>query len=532
MSLDASRDAIKTGLSSYLHRPLLAWIVGIVAIAIIASQIISLARQKPFWFDEAYEVLETCTRPYSQIIIAGPLGQCSAAPLYYLIQKAVVGSAGMSGNILMTYRLVSISAAILMLIVLFFAFSRYFGVSIGLLALMVVAWRPDFLQFAAENRPYMLWVFLFTVVLLLVSSMVYRQWETLRPVSKAGLGLLMLALTLVSGAGLFQAILFAAAFSLWHHPMDFRGWMRRPVFLFQLPIVLLCGGVGAFYALKSCLTYSGGTWDLLATGNWQLVWDVLDLLYPLRLSSCRDRSNPCGLVTLTVNVFVAAAVVILPLWWKRRMTLSEPAKFALSISLVSIVQLLCAVFVGVLVARAHYYFVPRVFLYLISLRAVLAAAGAYLCMSIILELARARFRGLPQSVLHWLIFAAVLGVMMVTYMGNRSVIWVGNVEEIHLADNQCPPARSSVGLLDTQAPKFTASQKTYEHEEHKLNFIFAFSRHLSACGWKQAEEPVVYVVPRYESGGLIFGYEMRETIEAGAPIIGFFGEPVLPREKP
>jgi hypothetical protein len=528
MNRNVSGGVTKAGSAGYSLRPLISWIVGFVAIAIIASDIVSLARQKLFWFDEAHEVLGACARPYASIVVDGPYDQCSPAPLYYLIQKSVVGHVGMSPSILTTYRFISISAAILTLLILHLGFSRYFGLSMALLALMVLSSRPDFFQFAAENRPYMLWLLLFTAALMLASSMAHREWRNVRPVSKACLGIVLVALTLVSAAGMFQAFLFLAALTLWHDPSDPRAWVTRRVFRFQLPVALMCAAAGGYYALKACLDYYGMIWDLLATGNSQLVWDVLDLLYPLRLSSCHDRSNPCGLVSMTINVFVAAAVVILPFWWKRRMRLSEPLQFALSISLVSILQILCAVFLGILVARAHYFFVPRLFLYFLSLRAALAAAGAYFCMSLILRWPRNRFRILQAPILQWIVLAGILSVAVITYIGSKYVSAEGVREKVEFVDNKCPPVRSAVAIVDTKAPAFVTVNETYEHEEHKLNFIYGFSQHLDACGWTPAPAPVVYVVPEYVSGR-IFGYEIRETIDAGSPIIGFFDQPVLPR---
>jgi len=294
---------------------------------------------------------------------------------------------------------------------------------------------------------------------------------------------------------------------------------------------VICAGVGLYYGLKGCLHYSGATWDLLTTGDRQLVWNVLDLLFPMRLSSCRDRANPCGLVTIMINVFVLAAVVILLLWWKRRMSLPERLKFALSVSFASILQILCAVFVGILVARAHYYFVPRLFLYLVPLRAVLAAAGAYLCVSLILQSPRNRFRLLQTPYLQWLVFAGILAVTIVTHTGSRRVDAEGVGEKVEFSVSQCPPARSSVAIVNTKAPGFVAVGQDYEHEEYKLNFIYGFAEHLNACGWTHTDAPVVYVVPEYTSGNRLFRYDIRETIDADTSIIGFVNEPVLYRTK-
>src|SRR4030095_9603193 len=139
------------------------------------------------------------------------------------------------------------------------------------------------------------------------SSLAYRRWETLSIVSKAVLGLLLLGLTLVSSAGMFQAILFLAVFSVWHQKsINWRVW-KQPAFRFQLPVAVLCGAAGLYYALQGCLTYDGDQWDLLNTRDLSLVKSVLGLIFPVQLAPCGNRTNPCGVVTLGLNFLVAAA---------------------------------------------------------------------------------------------------------------------------------------------------------------------------------------------------------------------------------
>jgi hypothetical protein len=406
-----------------------------------------------------------------------------------------------------------------------------------LFAVALLTIRHEFFQFAAESRPYMLWVFLFTASLMVVSSLAYRRWETVKAGTKAVLALLLLGLTLVSSAGVFQALSFMALLSVWHHKSEgWRAWRDQRAIRFQLPLAMLCGGIGLYYCLMGgCLTnYDGDKWDLLRTRSLALVTDVLRLIFPLSLAPCRDRTDPCGVVSVGLNVLVVVAVATLWLWWRKRATLPESKQFALSVILVSVGQIPCAVFVAILVVMTHYFFVPRVFLYLISLRAFLAAAGAYVCVRMILERSGGRFRILEGRALQRLLVAGALAFGVLSHPGHwRIPLVVKNLTDgVKFDVTTCPPPRSMIALVDTEAPQFVAPDGTYEYENYKLNFVLGFDEQLKACGWRAAAAPLIYVVPDYAKADRgIYGYEIRNANETGSPILGFLHQPVLPRAR-
>jgi hypothetical protein len=103
---------------------------------------------------------------------------------------------------------------------------------------------------------------------------------------------------------------------------------------------------------------------------------------------------------------------------------------------------------------------------------------------------------------------------------------------VNFDQNVCPPPQSKIALIDTEAPHFVASGRTYEHEEYKLNFVLGLDEQLKVCGWRAAAEPLVYVVPNYARADRgIYGYEVRNVNETGSPILGFLHQPVLPRAR-
>src|SRR4029453_11532469 len=133
----------------------------------------------------------------------------------------------------------------------------------------------------------------------------------------------------------------------------------------------------------------------------------------------------------------------------------------------------------------------------------------------------------------WLIFAGVLSFAFLSHPGHGDISQVDKIADgVKFDQNVCPPPQSKIALVDTEAPHFGASGRTYEYEDYKLNFILGLDEQLKACGWSAAPEPVVYVVPNYAKADRgIYGYEVRTTNEASLPILGLLHQPVLPRDQ-
>jgi hypothetical protein len=80
--------------------------------ALFTPTLAEVARRKPFWLDEGFEIAETCRHPYLSLLVKGAPGQCSPSPLYYLAQRASVRSiARFDEGIAVGYRRVSLAAA-------------------------------------------------------------------------------------------------------------------------------------------------------------------------------------------------------------------------------------------------------------------------------------------------------------------------------------------------------------------------------------------------------------------------------------
>jgi len=259
---------------------LLIILFGAIVIGVISCQIVSRAGHKLLWFDEGNEILNSCSESYSYMLIRGASAQCSPAPLYYILQKFVVSYVPLYGkNILYLFRAVSIVSACLSLAVLFFGLTKHVGVGWGLFALFLLNNQGIFHQFGAENRPYMLWIFVFSATLIIVSSLVHIPWNQVTIASKINLAFLALALTLVAGGGMVQTVGFLATFLVWEESLNVRQWIKHPSFKPLFLVTAVSCAVGIYYAVQGCLHHDALKWDLLRTKDWTLVGSVMSLLW-------------------------------------------------------------------------------------------------------------------------------------------------------------------------------------------------------------------------------------------------------------
>ncbi len=497
------------------------------------------------WGDEGNEIVNSCSKSYSYMLIHGASAQCSPAPLYYVLQKIVVSHVPLYGKIILyLFRVLSIVSAGLSLVFLFFGFTKYLGLSWGLFALLLMNNQAIFHSFGAENRPYMLWVFVFSATLIIVSSLVHIPWNQVTITSKINLAFLALALTLVAGGGMIQTVGFLATFLVWEESLKVRQWIKHPSFKFLFAATSVSCAVGIYYAVHGCLQYDGLKWDLLKTGDWSLIRGVFSLLWPLPQDTglviflrtgdwtpIRNVISPLWpiqgstLVTVLFNFFVLAGVAA-PFWlWNNRKNLSEEKKFLLSVCVVSIIQICAAVVIGILVAAAHYYFIGRVFIYLIVLRAVLVVCGGYFCLSWMLEKWNRGSANLSQQSLLQisLIAVVVLGLSVSLYGSHKAL---GNdVRSLQstwpaLIHVSCPPLKSSLAVVNREEHSIQG------HEEYGLNFIVIFGEQLKTCGWIPTDGPPSYVVPKLSLDGKAYSYEITDTLPVGSSVLGFFHRPL------
>jgi hypothetical protein len=355
----------------YLNR--IAFIFGFATIVSIIYQSTIRASHKLFWVDEALEIFHVCTEPLSATLINGAPGQCSPPPFYYLLQTLIVRSVAFTGeSVLLSYRFISLAAAALCLALVLWFFSKKLGSAIGLLSLILLNGQPIFWHFSAENRPYMLWLFLFTA-LMFATVVLTIQHPAISRKLKIYFFIFAVLLTLVAGAGVVQLAGFCAVPFLWLALWKPKSRENVKTFKFLFATAFICLLIGLYYALHGCHSKSGEIWDLLQTRNYTLIKDVLALLWPTNRSP----------VTLLFNAFLLVGIASPFLLWKKRSICNEALRFSLALGFTAVIQLFVTVLLGFLVAYSHYFFIPRIFICLIILRTILVATGAWYCFEYI-----------------------------------------------------------------------------------------------------------------------------------------------------
>ena len=212
--------------------------------------------------------------------------------------------------------------------------------------------------------------------------MAHRFWNSISIFTKFIVAVLALALSLVAGGGVVQTMGFLVIFPLWAESLNVRQWIKHPPCKFLLPVAAISSAAGIYYGVRACLAYDGLKWDLLNTRDWNLLTSVVSRLWSLRLWVPLGSRWGTILRCFQRRAFqpvLPDCCVITFLALEGRRDLSEDRKFILSASVVASVQISCAVILGILVARAHYFFVGRIFIYVIVLRAVLVVCGDYVC---------------------------------------------------------------------------------------------------------------------------------------------------------
>jgi hypothetical protein len=170
-------------------------------------------------------------------------------------------------------------------------------------------------------------------------------------------------------------------------------------------------GIELFYGLHRQGIYGsfkGSHWDLLLNihkGDYSLIKMPLRLMFPKIL-----RDGYAGFLLSNLFVLIGASVPIM-LWKKRRSLIrGDLMVFVLSIS--TLVQVLATLAIGAIIAYNRFYFVQRVFLYLIICHSLLALSGGVFVFQFLFQKIQARFipwmTFLEYSILGILIFLSFL----------------------------------------------------------------------------------------------------------------------------
>jgi hypothetical protein len=318
---------------------------------------VDLAARKSFNEDEAFQHVVTCPESYSSILIHGGKSQCSPPPLYYLLQKTYLKMVPKDERVPVTFRGLSLASGVATAGLLFWVVSHYLGFVPALFSALLLQSQPIFHQFSEESRPYAFWSLLFLGWLIAL--------RTHRRASQFGLAL---GLTGVSAAGMLQAV------GGWAGEAVARFFERRELEAawkffrpYVLPVILLLA-VGVYYAWGGCPPVDS-EWNLLQTRSPDLVLFVWRLLFP---------SGPLY-YTGVLNAVVAFGLVLSVYRVLKRTHLSGSWEYSLGFQL--FIQILIAGVAGVAVAVKGYFFVPRMFIYLVVVRALLGAIGLHAILS-------------------------------------------------------------------------------------------------------------------------------------------------------
>jgi hypothetical protein len=354
-----------------LHRVIL--VLGCIAILALIISDIRFARHKLFWMDEGYTAQVSCGVSYSEILFSGTPGECNLTPLFYLLSKFSLGMiSDFTPLITVQYRAVSLLSAFFSLALLFGVFFRRLGPLPALAIFGPLCFNPIFNHYAAEARSYALWVFGFVLTNLAVAHYCVKPWKSVGLGARAILVTAALTLALTANPAISQ-VWVAAAVGLYSWI-----WLQRPnrssqgsdysALRFWGPALLGLSCLAYFYIHKGCVGRDpvvSDYWQALKSGDFMLLKGVISIFWPYQ-----------GVLSFLLNLVLVVGVLL------RKKQRTTPAdSFALMLSLLAISQVLLTIGLGAAVLKVKYYFVPRIFIYLVICRTLLVSVGVYLILA-------------------------------------------------------------------------------------------------------------------------------------------------------
>ncbi|OFZ80304.1 MAG: hypothetical protein A2583_10485 [Bdellovibrionales bacterium RIFOXYD1_FULL_53_11] len=340
-----------------------------VAVLLFSSFVAYVGHQrseaKPFWLDEGF-VMQVCQyNSLPQLIKKGGFAQGSPNPLYYPFERAALGLPHTDSFTALTrFRMVSIASVTLACAFLMISMFRIFGLVAGISTGIVFLTQGLLMDFAiAENRPYAFWAFVFSLGFFSFVSCALSP-EKLWKQALVFVSSMLLVLTAAPG---FIQIFFAAAgiYFAWLVLKDFSP-IKRPSIIFVGGLLAAGTIIFLHYGLKGARHDTGRDSDLLATGDWGLLWNVLSHLITIK--------TPAGIIKTAVFLFGLAAPLVFAT--KRFKSHHDNRIFVVSVSIVF--QLFAACAIGFVVAIHHYFFVPKMFIFFAILVPVGGGAGMHI----------------------------------------------------------------------------------------------------------------------------------------------------------
>lgn len=167
------------------------------------------AANKPFVGDEIMEVQVTCIPSFIDTVVNGAEAQFSAAPFYYLLQKInTTFFADDPYQYMSDLRRVARISGALVLFVLLYYLGGLFGLVPAFLAASVLVNHHLYTFYVVESRPYMTWLFLFTLAAFLLVRLLAKPLAEHTKGEIAAFVLTLILLTLTAGAGMPQSLVF------------------------------------------------------------------------------------------------------------------------------------------------------------------------------------------------------------------------------------------------------------------------------------------------------------------------------------
>lgn len=454
-----------------------AWTPVVLAIALISVVLVAhadLALHKPFWLDEGHEIVRTCDQTAATLLLRGAY-ECSPAPLYWLLQSAVVRSVEPLGLALrLKYRAVSLTAATLTLLIVLLGLRRRLGLATALVAFSVLLTDPAFHHYAAQNRAYMTWVLITTILVVTAAEVAVLKADLLRGgVTALLIAGLLAGLTALPGclqaAGAFAA---CAAVRLWLLPGGRLG--RRSAVALALGALAIFAIDVHYWIGSPCRGWQGAReygLDLLAAGDREnMIRHALTVIWP-------EGASPW--VWLGHLALVTGALVPF-LSWRRRADLGNDERYAAALSLVAWTQVLVALPVGLGLAAGRYLFLPRMFIFVMVARAAMVAVGFW-------WLAKALERSAAGRAGRWAVTVPAWVAATVT----AGALWQGDRLASALRLPLTPVG--AVACETLRAPLLRVLEPSNRSPEFTPNFLVRLGRALEAC----AGTPVIPQPPRY-----------------------------------
>lgn len=421
--------------------------IGIVVVLFLFSlNSFNRSSEKLLWFDEAHEINATCALSAYDLVLAENVGQCSLSPFYYLVQKFFLhftlfdGAVRAPENLPVYYRLVSLFSGIGLLVFLCFS-GRTLILPFFLPLLILTFLNQDiFHLYAIENRPYMLWLFLYVFCLFLGLSTIDSPKKATQIFFLLGGGLL----TWVAAPGVLQFIsIVIPVLILRTKSFDGKKIFQDSFTLILMTFFFLC--VGLFYHFSShCRGIDAPRFDLLLhlqRGDLHLLKNVLRLYLP----KGDYFLNALTVVGIFLSFFYSFNVF--KNFWKKNQVASN-IEFSQKLGLILFFQLQCFLVIAVMVAINHYYFVQRIFIFILAQRALLVLLTADV---LVLQL--------PKKYINSVLI--VLSVSMVVWSGLNSqpdVFDSMGISGIRYKEQEksCPPIYNETKLLVPPGTNFTS----------------------------------------------------------------------------